>query len=161
MIKLNKNQFVSRTKSVISGGDVEEISSIENFPVFIGSTTDDISSDMSHNLTFDICKETGMIQLRDVVSPDIIYPKFHSEAIGKVWSEHHESLSELILKYSDNKTILEIPFIRNYALTNLNMEDTPENIKFLQNLNQRGKQKHLFHFALILRQVVQLIFLQI
>ncbi len=33
-----------------------------------------------------------------------------------------------------NKTILEIPFIRNYALTNLNLEDTPENIKFLQNL---------------------------
>lgn len=108
MIKLNKNQFVSRTKSVISGGDVEEISSIENFPVFIGSTTDDISSDMSHNLTFDICKETGMIQLRDVVSSDIIYPKFHSEAIGKVWSEHHEKLSELIVKYSNNKTILEI-----------------------------------------------------
>jgi HD superfamily phosphohydrolase len=33
-----------------------------------------------------------------------------------------------------NKTILEIPFIRNYALTNLNLEDTPDNIKFLQNL---------------------------
>lgn len=108
MIKLNKNQYYTRLNSVIGDGEIEEISNIENFPVFIGSTTDDISSDISHNLTFDICKETGMIQLRDVVSPDIIYPKFHSEAIGKVWSEHHESLSELILKYSDNKTILEI-----------------------------------------------------
>lgn len=33
-----------------------------------------------------------------------------------------------------NKTILQVPFIKNYALTNLNLDDTEENIKFLQNL---------------------------
>ena len=29
-----------------------------------------------------------------------------------------------------NKSLLKIPFIKNYVLTNLNLEDTEENIKF-------------------------------
>jgi hypothetical protein len=108
MKKLNKQQYYTRGISIITGGEVEEISNIDNFPVFIGSTNDDISNDMIHNLTFDICKDSGIIQLRDVVASDIIYPKFHSEALGKIWSEHHENLSKLIVRYSDNKTVLEI-----------------------------------------------------
>lgn len=108
MIKLEKEQYKTRSNSVIDNGELEEISNIENFPVFIGSTMEDISSDIFHNLTFDICKESGMIQLRDVIDSNIIYSKFHSEAIGKVWSEHHDKLSDIIVKYSDNKTILEI-----------------------------------------------------
>jgi len=108
MKKLNKNQYYTRKESIITGGELEEISNIEDFPVFIGSTEQDISNDFSHNLTFDICKDTGLIQLRDVVNSEFIYPEYHSEAIGKTWQEHHEKLSEIIKKYSSEKTVLEI-----------------------------------------------------
>jgi hypothetical protein len=101
---------LTRTSSVITDNftKLEELSSIEKFPVFIGATNDDEEKDQYQDLTFDICTETGMIQLRNLVDPEIVYSQFHSEAIGKVWETHHDKLLELILKYQDNNTILEI-----------------------------------------------------
>jgi hypothetical protein len=89
-------------------GEVEELSSIKKFPIFIGATDDPIETDMFADLTFDICKTTGMIQLRNLVDPNLVYSKFHSEAIGSTWDTHRKLLAETIKKYSDGKKILEI-----------------------------------------------------
>jgi len=99
---------MKRDKSVLTNGEIEELSSIEKFPVFIGDTPDDKSTDIFTDLTFDICKDTGIIQLRNLVDPNLIYAKYHSEAIGKLWDTHHNMLAQLISKYVDNKNILEI-----------------------------------------------------
>ena len=107
-MRLNKDQYTTRTSSILTGGEIEELHSIKNFPVFIGSTSDKISTDLFHDLTFDICKETGLIQLRDLIDSDIIYGKFHSEAIGEVWNKHYDMFIELLSKYKNNNDILEI-----------------------------------------------------
>lgn len=100
---------LTRNKSIFAfNGEVEELSSIKKFPVFIGATDDPIETDIFIDLTFDICKSTGMIQLRNLVDPSIVYSKFHSEAIGEVWEKHHILLAQLISKYSTNKNIFEI-----------------------------------------------------
>jgi len=93
---------------IVFEGEVEELSSIKKFPVFIGSTDEPIENDVFSDLTFDICKTTGMIQLRNLVDPKLVYSKFHSEAIGKTWELHHESFSRLIRNYSKDKNVLEI-----------------------------------------------------
>jgi len=100
--------MITRNKSIITNGKVEELYSIKKFPVFIGITKKDISTDIFYDLTFDICKETGMIQLRNLIDSDIIYAEFHSENIGEIWESHHNLLSEIISTHANNKKILEI-----------------------------------------------------
>jgi len=99
---------LTRDKSVLTKGEIEELSSIKNFPVFIGASEDDFNTDIFGDLTFDICKETGIIQLRNLIDPTIVYSKFHSESIGSIWENHHNLLSKIIRKYSTRSKILEI-----------------------------------------------------
>lgn len=107
-MKLNSEQYTRRLNSILTNGEIEEISSIKNFPVFIGVTDQNIELDLFHDLTFDICKDTGIIQLRDCIDQNIIYSEFHCEAIGDIWNTHHDKFSDIISKYSKNKNILEI-----------------------------------------------------
>jgi len=100
--------YQERKKSILTNGKLEELHSIKKFPVFIGATKKPFKTDTFSDLTFDICKETGIIQLRNLIDPNIVYSEFHSESLGKIWEDHHNLLAKLISKYSDNKAILEI-----------------------------------------------------
>jgi hypothetical protein len=99
---------LQRNKSVLTGGEVEELSMIKNFPILVGATTDDISSDVFQDLVVDICEDSGIIQLRYLIDPSILYSKFHSEAMGGVWETHHDLLASLIAEYGEDHSILEI-----------------------------------------------------
>ena len=99
---------MKREKSIITNDSLEELHSIKKFPVFIGATDEPIESDIFADLTFDICKDSGFIQLREPIDPKLVYSKFHSEAIGKTWEKHHSLFSELISVYSSKKRVLEI-----------------------------------------------------
>lgn len=108
-MKLNKEQYSPRLTSVLTNGDIEELYSIKNFPIFIGTTDKKQELDLMHDMTFDICKKTGIIQLRDLIDPDIIYSKFHSEGVGQTWDLHRIEFSNIISKYlKNNDRVLEI-----------------------------------------------------
>jgi len=98
----------TREKSILTGGKVNPLAMVINFPIFIGATDASAEEDILPSLIFDICKESGMIQLRHLMDPEIIYSKYHSEAIGPTWNEHHDLLASVISKYSKNKSVLEI-----------------------------------------------------
>jgi hypothetical protein len=102
----------TRTTSVITGNrNLETLFTIEDFPVFIGNTTQDQKDDMSSDMVFDICNDCGIVQLKNTISPDLIYSKYHSEAIGSVWENHHIQLADIIrLNTSKNAidSVLEI-----------------------------------------------------
>ena len=84
-------------------------------PYFIGCN-DDWDSYLSNyrdveikEVNFDICKDTGFIQLRELMDPNLVYSKYHSEAVGEVWRKHHKKFSEFVLRrmrYGDR--VLEI-----------------------------------------------------
>jgi len=99
---------MTRENSILTNGDVEHLSTIEHFPIFVNATTTEASKDIFQDLTFDICKESGIIQLRNLIDPAILYSNFHSEALGKVWGEHHNLFAKLIHKYIGNHSVLEI-----------------------------------------------------
>jgi len=99
---------MTRSQSILTNREVEELSSIKKFPAYIGATDDDMSTDIFSDFTLDICKESGIIQLRNLLDPGIVYSKFHSEAIGETWQKHHDTLAELISAYADDKKVLEI-----------------------------------------------------
>jgi len=58
-------------------------------------------------MTWMIDRESGMIQLRDILPQEIVYPEYHSEAIGSVWDEHRKEFCVFLAKYA-SKSILEI-----------------------------------------------------
>lgn len=99
---------LTRKESIITGGEIEELSSIKYFPIFTGATEEHPSKDIFADLTFDICKDSGCIQLRNLIDPGLLYSNFHSEALGSVWTKHHELFSELVLKYASGKNIAEV-----------------------------------------------------
>ena len=54
-----------------------------------------------------ICEKSGMIQLKKLLPLDLVYSGYHSEALGRVWEDHHLQFCDFIEKYNP-QNILEI-----------------------------------------------------
>lgn len=96
-----------KTSLLTSKPTLVTLHTFKNFPVFIGCTDEPESKDMRADMIFDICTETGLIQLRKLLNPDLVYSGYHSEAVGGVWTRHHDELTRFILKYKP-KNIIEL-----------------------------------------------------
>ena len=93
---------------MISGGGLEELYSMESFPVFIGCTKAQEEKDIRSDMCWYISKDTGMIQLNPVLPLDLVYQEAHgSGCVGKLWLQHHNEFSKFIKKLKP-KSILEI-----------------------------------------------------
>ena len=91
--------------------DIENLFTLNDFPIFIGNTTQKPEDDLFSDMIFDISKECGVVQLKVLINPNLIYSQYHSEAIGKVWDDHHTRFAELLsdlINSNDTRNILEI-----------------------------------------------------
>lgn len=105
MVAIGGNE---RTDSLITGCEIEDIYTLKDFPIHM-LTDEPASNDLCCDMTFSIGKEDGFIELRKIISPEILYKDTHSNAIGKTWRESHELVARLIQNVStSNTTILEI-----------------------------------------------------
>lgn len=103
-----KIAYKIRGKSLINNKNtLETLYILKKFPVFIGCTDQDKSKDLMADIHFDICKETGFIQLKKLLPLDLIYSQYHSEAVGGVWKKHHEEFVNFLCKLGASK-IFEI-----------------------------------------------------
>jgi predicted SAM-dependent methyltransferase len=101
---MNNSILEIRKKSVVTqDSNLEHLITIKKFPAYIGSTTLPKEDDILVDMVWDICKDSGVIQLRNLLKPEIVYPKYHSEAIGGVWDNHHKEFSNIICKLINNK----------------------------------------------------------
>lgn len=95
-----------RHTSLITGCDTETLFVLKNFPVYMmADDKDDAFCDMS----FEIGKDDGFVQLATIIPAEILYKDTHSNAVGGVWKGAHELVAEKVKEYSgtDSK-ILEI-----------------------------------------------------
>lgn len=98
-----------REKCVITGeADLESLCTIKDFPIFIGCTEQPKYKDIKKELDVVISQSSGIIQLRKLLPRYVIYPAFHSEAVGKVWEDHFNYFSNFILKHRSSNIILEM-----------------------------------------------------
>jgi 2-polyprenyl-3-methyl-5-hydroxy-6-metoxy-1,4-benzoquinol methylase len=104
---MNLQQY--RNNDVISGQlDLETIFTIKNFPVFFGISENIIEDDKFVDMNFQISKSTGMVQINPLVDLNTVYQSSHNPGtIGQIWKNHHQALSEFLLKFNKN-LILEI-----------------------------------------------------
>ena len=58
-------------------------------------------------MSWEICKDSGCIQLSKLLPIDLVYSSYHSEALGEVWKIHHKNFTKFISE-NTSKNILEI-----------------------------------------------------
>ncbi len=94
-----------RKKDVLNYSEnLEEIYTIKNFPVFMGTVEHSENEDVSGDMIWEIGKDTGMIQLKELIPLDILYQSnHHSGVIGSLWNQHHERFAEFISKFNPKK----------------------------------------------------------
>ncbi len=100
--------LIKRDKSLVTGKkNLEHLVTYRHYPIFIGCTDEPISRDLFVDMSFSICRDSGIVQLDNLVPPDILYSRYHSEALGGVWKKHHEEFVSFLRTFGP-KNILEV-----------------------------------------------------
>ena len=106
MKKLNNK--IKRNYSVVSNEKtLEHLYTFKNFPIFMGCTDEPYHKDMFMDMTWTIDKESGLVQLLDLVPLEILYSKQHMDATGATWDKYNDLLAKFITSESKGD-ILEI-----------------------------------------------------
>ncbi len=102
-------ETIKRSECCICGSkDFESALEISQFPVLMGTTKQDESLDLFHDLKWALCSKCGCIQLLDLIPLEVLYSEQHSAgAIGEIWQTHHQEFADFILK-EQPKSVCEI-----------------------------------------------------
>lgn len=98
---------ISRNKCVICENKTLSVFLEYAMPVYMG----DISTIDGHSyskIVFSECDECFTVQLKECVSPDVVYQFNHNrEVVGMIWDSHYHKFAEFLNCY-ENKNVLEI-----------------------------------------------------
>lgn len=101
-------KYINRSKSLLTDKtNLESLYTLKNCPVFMGCTEDSPKNDLFAEMKWEICKDTGCIQLAKLLPLDILYLYQHNDGTGSIWTEHYLSFSKFLQKFHP-KHILEI-----------------------------------------------------
>jgi hypothetical protein len=102
-------QFIERTTDVVTGSDnLEDLDTVSNFPVFMGSVEGDPFEDLTANMSWSISRDSGLIQLKNLLPLDVLYQsQTTTGTIGATWMAHHKEFAKFIQEYSPTG-VLEI-----------------------------------------------------
>ena len=101
--------YIVRDNSVLTGKKyLEPLYVFRDFPVFMGCTDQmDQTTDIKADMSFAICRDTGIIHLDKLLPLDLVYQSQHNDGIGKIWQDHYLAFSKFLETFSPRK-ILEI-----------------------------------------------------
>ena len=101
-------KLIERKNSVIDDScDLETLHTLHDFPVFMGCVDHTASGDLVTDQTWDICRNTGILQLKHLIPLDILYQAQHAGAVGKIWMDHHDAFADFLHR-SRPSSVLEI-----------------------------------------------------
>jgi len=63
--------------------------------------------DLTSDLTWQISRDSGLIQLKNLIPLDLLYQEQHAGAIGQIWTEHHKRFAKFLNMHSPT-SILEL-----------------------------------------------------
>ena len=88
-----------RDNSILDiNSELEFLHRFDNVPASMACTTQSIDKDIIKNQIWDICKTTGLIQLRELLPLDVVYMFPHNDAIGKDWNLHNVNFVNFLKK---------------------------------------------------------------
>jgi len=84
---------IKRNHSILTGTNtMDEIYTLSRMPVHFGCVDFDTEEDIFMDQKFSICRETGIIQINEFPSVDLLYLTHHNDAIGKIWNDLFDSI---------------------------------------------------------------------
>jgi 2-polyprenyl-3-methyl-5-hydroxy-6-metoxy-1,4-benzoquinol methylase len=111
--------YIERYESVITGDrNLEHLYTFKDFPVFMGCVDEAQSEDLVADMAWDICKDTGVIQLGKLVPLETLYLNQHNDGVGRVWQEHYAAFAKFLSKF-EPKRVLEIGGAHDFIANNL------------------------------------------
>ncbi|MBU3606131.1 class I SAM-dependent methyltransferase [Polynucleobacter sp. MWH-Creno-3A4] len=94
-------KLIERTYDVITGNkNMEDLHTDFNFPVFMGCVDHSEAQDIRAEQTWQINKETGVLQLKKLIPLDVLYQSQHAGAVGSLWMEHHREFAKFLAQFS-------------------------------------------------------------
>jgi hypothetical protein len=90
-----------------NNGHFEEIFVFNEFPVYMGTTKQLSSADLTEDMSFVKCTACGTVQLNKLIPLSILYKDSHAGVVGKTWERHHTDFCNFVSKYIKGN-VLEI-----------------------------------------------------
>ncbi len=101
-------KLIERTNSVIDeASSLETLHTLKDFPVFMGCTDRPAHEDLVADQTWDVCRNTGFLQLKHLIPLDVLYQAQHAGAVGQIWMTHHQAFAEFLFRFKP-KSVLEL-----------------------------------------------------
>ena len=98
-------EAIVRKESLLdSSSTLEQLHTFRNMPASMACTTQPKSDDILMNQIWDICQNTGLIQLRKIFPLELVYKFPHNDGVGNVWRNHDLELSKFIEEMSPKST---------------------------------------------------------
>ena len=91
---------IKRNGCVFTGAqDLEPLHTFKRFPIFMGCTEQDPSQDLLVDMSWEISRSSGSIQLNPLLPLEVLYAFPHNEAVGALWAEHHATFTQWMSRY--------------------------------------------------------------
>lgn len=102
-------QLLQRTVDVVTGSDdLEDLHTLPDFPVFMGVVEHPRAEDLTADMTWEISRTSGLIQLKNLLPLDVLYQaQTTTSAVGPTWMAHHRQFASFIQEYSPT-SVLEL-----------------------------------------------------
>jgi hypothetical protein len=102
------NQTECECRCIFTGETLEHLHTLKNMPLHFGTTTQSRDLDEFADQAWMISSKSGIVQLRDRVPLDKLYPEQTTvSAIGPLWKKHHKEFAAFVMQANKN-TIIEI-----------------------------------------------------
>ena len=87
---------------------MEKLYTLPNFPVSLSCVPSNLNNNKTLDMIFEICKKTGIIQIKNAPSLKDIYIYSHNTSIGKTWNDLFTIFSNKINLIINNNNITDI-----------------------------------------------------
>lgn len=93
--------LIERSVDVVTGSrNIEDLHSLLNFPVFMGTVLHPRSEDLMSDMNWSISRDSGLIQLKTLLPLSILYQnQTTTSAVGAIWMEHHKRFAQYLSRY--------------------------------------------------------------
>lgn len=91
-------KLIERQRCAVSGtADLEHLHTFSRFPVFMGCMDQPEADDLKEDMAWWISRSSGVIQLKQLIPLDVLYPESHGAgAVGALWEKHHHAFAQFV-----------------------------------------------------------------
>lgn len=101
-------KLINRNTDVITNSaNLEDLHAVTDVPILMSCTAEKESTDIKKDLIWQISKDSGIIQLKNLIPLNVLYSVPHSGTTGGMWLQHHQEFSKFLSKFNPT-SVLEI-----------------------------------------------------